>query len=328
MKKIRLSNEQMQRVIGLREGGASWVGIQKETGIARQIAKRQYDEWYRSQSQRQLDDARKSVVAQEYRVHLDLLSRIANLLLNSLVIPHPLSDIRKADEVASSFLSQDIYRNGLSLGLPSEGGQRAGLVGRMNDLVFKSLREHTQGKVPWKALDEWKDSRDSCVLRIEKLRVKINEVLAGIVKQEARLGARIERAKGDVALQQTIPTGILLYLWTNDILGREGEVTPFRGESVVRKGTAWVSFHNALPEQTNLIFSTENQDDNEELAKEVVRIANWVIENVRESETALFGRVKNEIERMGDAASTLEAALNPLVLRPLILSTKCDICPV
>ena len=99
MKKIVLSNSQIQQVINLRDSGISWVKIEKETGIARRITKREYDEWAAKQSQRQLEDARKEVAAQEYRLHVGLLSRMAEFLLDSLVIPAPLTDLRMADEV-------------------------------------------------------------------------------------------------------------------------------------------------------------------------------------------------------------------------------------
>ena len=140
MKKIVLSNNQIQQVVNLRDSGISWVKIEKETGIARRIVKRDYDEWAAKQSQRQLEDARKEVVAQEYRMHLDLLSQMANLLLDSLVIPHPLTDLRRADEVMRQFLAKDIYQDQPSFG-PRLGDQRRDKrVIRMNELLFKSLR--------------------------------------------------------------------------------------------------------------------------------------------------------------------------------------------
>ena len=46
MKKIVLSHNQLEQVLNLREKGISWVKIEKETGIARRIAKRKYDEWF------------------------------------------------------------------------------------------------------------------------------------------------------------------------------------------------------------------------------------------------------------------------------------------
>src|SRR3989304_6932392 len=111
MKRILLSSSQLEQVLDFREKGLSWIKIEKATGIARRIAKREYDGWSAKKSQRQLEDARKEVVAQEYRIHLDLLSRMANFLLDSLVIPHPLTDLRRADEVMSQFLAKDFYQD-------------------------------------------------------------------------------------------------------------------------------------------------------------------------------------------------------------------------
>lgn len=128
--------------------------------------------------------------------------------------------------------------------------------------------------------------------------------------------------------EQTLSTGILLYLWTNEVLGRIGEVTVYRGEGRFHDGTAWVRFHNEAQEHTNLVFRTENKNNNESMSKEAARIADWAIKNIRQREVGLLVGMKDEVTRMKEATSTLEAALNPLVLRPLILGTKCDICPV
>ena len=54
MKKVLLSHDQLEQVINLREKGLSWVKIEKEKGIARRIAKREYDQWLAKKSQRQL----------------------------------------------------------------------------------------------------------------------------------------------------------------------------------------------------------------------------------------------------------------------------------
>ena len=69
MKRVVLSNSQLEQVLSLRQNGLSWVKIQRETGIPRRIARRDYEE----SQQRQLESARKDVAAQEYRLHLDLL---------------------------------------------------------------------------------------------------------------------------------------------------------------------------------------------------------------------------------------------------------------
>ena len=328
MKKIVLSHNQLEQVLNLREKGISWVKIEKETGIARRIAKREYDEWSAKQSQRQLEDARKEVAAQEYRLHLDLLSQMANLLLGSLVIPHPLTDLRRADEVMWQFLAKDIYQDQPSFGPRLGEQQRDKRVIRMNELLFKSLRDHTERKVPWQVLDIWKGSRNSCVEDIEKMRKEISEVFTNILNQESKLKEKLDKGYMNSSVTENIKKGILINIWLSGITGVNSQVTAMKGVSLTKKGTGWVVFHENAPAETNVTFDRESPSDNEWLAREVSNVSIWAIANLLKLKSDLIQKMKEEVSKMQENASQLEAVLNPLVLRPIILNTQCDICPI
>ena len=64
------------------------------------------------------------------------------------------------------------------------------------------------------------------------------------------------------------------------------------------------------------------------LAKDVAEICRWAAKNLsieeREEQIRLY---KDGIEAMKEAIKKLEDALNPLMLRPMILRTECDLCP-
>ena len=328
MKKIVLSNSQIQQVINLRESGISWVKIEKETGIARRIAKREYDEWAAKQSQRQLEDARKEVVAQEYRMHLDLLSQMANLLLDSLVIPHPLTDLRRADEVMWQFLAKDIYQDQPSFGPRLGDQQRDKRVIRMNELLFKSLRDHTERKMPWQVLDIWKGARDSCIKDIEYMKKEIHVVFTNILNQESKLKEKLDKGYMNSSVTENIKKGILINIWLSGIIGVNSQVTAMKGVSLTKKGTAWVVFHENAPAETNVTFDRESPSDNEWLARKVSDVSKWAIENLLRGKADLIEKVKKEVHKMQESTDRLEATLNPLVLRPIILNTQCDICPI
>jgi len=328
MKKIVLSNSQLQQVINLRDIGISWVKIEKETGIARRIAKREYDEWVGKRSQRQLEDARKEVVAQEYRMHLDLLSRMANLLLDSLVIPHPLTDLRRADEVMSQFLAKDFYQDQPSFGPRLGDQQRDKRVIRMNELLFKSLRDHTQRKVPWQALDEWKEARNSCVGDIIKMRKEINKVLTNIMNQKAYLKKKLDKVYKNARVIEDVIGGIMTNTWLNGVTGVNSKVIVMKGASLTSQGTAWINFNNNTPAEIKITFDREGPSDNEFLAREVSGVSRWAIENLLKGKSDLIQKMKREVSKMQENNSRLEAVLNPLVLRPIILNTQCDICPI
>lgn len=332
MKRILLSNSQLEQVLDLREKGVSWVKIEKATGIARRIAKREYDEWSAKQSQRQLEDARKEVVAQEYRIHLNLLSYMANSLLDSLVIPNPLSDLRSADEVISQFLTKNFYQDQPSFELRLEDQQREKRINRMNELLYKSLRDHTERKVSWQALDIWCEARNHCMEDIEKIKKEISAFFTNILKQKteqkSELKNKIYNVYDGIKAMEHIIRGNLVHIWLNEVVGLKGQVIIMKGASSIRRGTAWVVFHNEAPPDTNIVFDREGPGDNLSLAKEVADASKWAIETFVNSENGLIQNLRREIHTMQDATSKLEEVLNPLVLRPIILNTKCDICPI
>ena len=330
MKKIVLSHNQLEQVLNLHEKGISWVKIEKETGIARRIAKREYDEWSAKQSQRQLEDARKEVAAQEYRLHLALLSWMAEFLLDSLVIPDPLTDLRRADEVISQFLEIDFYQDQPTFATQLGNRQRDKRIVRMNELLFKSLRDHTERKVPWQALDVWKEARNECVKDIENMKKEVHEVFAGILKQEQepKVKAKLNKGYMNSGVMENIKSGILIHMWLTGVMGKNSQVTAMKGVSLTKKGTGWIVFHENAPVETNVTFDRESPSDNELLAREVADVSKWAIKNLLQGKEDLIEKVKKVVHKMQESTDRLEATLNPLVIRPIILNTRCDICPI
>jgi len=101
-----------------------------------------------------------------------------------------------------------------------------------------------------------------------------------------------------------------------------------KGVSLTKKGTGWVVFHENAPAETNVTFDRESPSDNEWLAREVSDVSIWAIANLLKLKSDLIQKMKEEVSKMQENASQLEAVLNPLVLRPIILNTQCDICPI
>ena len=67
-KRIRLTSEQLETVVQLRQVGTSWLGVQKKAGIPRRIAQREYLQWEQSQAREQLQDVRREVAAGEFKL--------------------------------------------------------------------------------------------------------------------------------------------------------------------------------------------------------------------------------------------------------------------
>jgi hypothetical protein len=328
MKRIMLTDSQLQQIINLRDSGMSWVKIEQQTEVARRIAKREYDEWYQKQSLKQIEEARKEVAAQEYRLHLDLLSHLASLLIDSLGTPKAINQLQRTDEVLTQFLATDIYQEYPSFGPRLGDRERQSRVTRMNELLFKSLRDHTQRKVPWEMLEKWKKARNTFEEDIEKMRNEIREILRNIVAQKPKLKDNIDKVYKDSDVLEYCMDGILVHMWLNDVMGKESKVTAVKGQSLTRQGTAWIVFHDEAPIQTQLTFNSEDPNKNVDLAKDIAEASNWAIKNIRLGKIELIEKLRKEILEMREATNKLETVLNPLVLRPIILNTRCDICPV
>ena len=66
-----------------------------------------------------------------------------------------------------------------------------------------------------------------------------------------------------------------------------------------------------------------------ELAKEVFGMCGQVVTNLRDgTKSNLVQELAKEVRQMQDTTEELEKSLDRLVLRPVILHTRCDLCPL
>jgi len=65
-----------------------------------------------------------------------------------------------------------------------------------------------------------------------------------------------------------------------------------------------------------------------ELAKETLNMCRQVVTNLREgTKSDLVQRLTDKVRRMQDRTEELEKSFDRLILRPVILRTRCDLCP-
>ena len=65
---------------------------------------------------------------------------------------------------------------------------------------------------------------------------------------------------------------------------------------------------------------------NKSLAEKVTGICNLVANNLRKGD--IVQQLDDEADKMKEASDELREMLNPVKLRPMILRTRCDLCPV
>jgi len=319
MRRRELSDEELNRIIRLRQIGTSWLKIQHETGIHRQTAKRAYERWEHSKSMEELKEARKDVAAQAFGEHINYLIKLAESLVSALHVPEMLRGLGNADEALDQLWMRNIQGE-LELSQKS-GTVEIGHVVRRNRMIFKALQEHTREKVRWEALEEWKQARNNAAEYSKELRLEATEVIGNILNNQPGLKEKIKTAIGSNDITQKISDGVRETIWRGILTGKPEQMHVLKGSSVLTEGRVWLEFYEG--------DSDTRLDLNDvELAKEVLGMCRRAVTNLRQGiKSDLVRRLAHEVRQMQDRTQELEESLEGLLLRPMILRTRCELCP-
>ena len=310
MRKRYVSDDELNQVIKLKQAGASWLMIQNQSGVPRRSARQAYEEWQRSQSIDELKSARVGVAAEEFRKHVDLTIKIAELLAGGLKAPETPRMTINADELLYS-LWEKSYREikNYQPDKTIETRERQRFI-REYQMLLKSLQYHTQEKVHWEVLEDWKQAWNSSISHLKRLEKEANSIAENITKTDASLFESINSKSGQDKVEVRLAQTVLNVIWQNivdDTLNTEN------------------------PE---IYFSYELLDKNfpipmdKDLFEKIAEILRQVAEAFcAERKKNIMQPLMNDAYRMSATINTLEEMLNPLVLRPLILRTRCDLCP-
>jgi hypothetical protein len=319
-RKIRgLSDEKLRRVIVLRETGSSWVRIQEEVGIDRRTAKRAYEDWERNQSREELKAARKDVAAEEFRNHLHCLIKLAESLLNTLGIPSSPNTTISAEEVLLNLWRGDIAGEYGAYGL-SGGKLETRRILRQNQMLFKSLRDHTHEN-DWQAFNEWGNSWDTCIRVLAKLREEARKTLLNILNQKSNLTDRIVKGCGKKDAVKRMADGVLHVVWQFILADKPDQQFPLVQAMPLGGGRIEVTFGKYNLTE-GLVFTEAD------LAEQVITVCKWAAKNLcigRKDD--MVEPLMNNVNTMRKSIEELAEMLNPLKLGPMILSTQCDLCP-
>jgi hypothetical protein len=188
-------------------------------------------------------------------------------------------------------------------------------------MLFKCLQEHTRGKVRWEALEDWKQARNNAVKYSKELRLEATEVIGNTLNNRRDLKEGIKTAIGGNDVTEKISDGLSEAIWRGILTGKPDQVHVFKGTSLLSEGRVELRFYEH-DSDTNLDLNDLN------LAKEVLDMCRRAVTNLREGITS--DKVKlltNEVRQMQDRTGELEESLDGLILRPMILRTRCDLCP-
>ena len=195
-------------------------------------------------------------------------------------------------------------------------------ITRQQRMLFEALQEHTRGELRWEALQEWEDAWDSCRQLYVKLGKEAVSVMQNFLSQEKGLENRIENGSRDKDAMTHIVDRLLREIWSEL---REDRFDPQRDifEVIARTDNKVYVAVAGLGNSNFLTFSDRD------LAEKAARLGNHVARNL------LLGRnggnvgksLQERISKMRQAMEELADMLNPLVLRPIILRTRCELCP-
>ena len=344
MKKIKLTPEEVDKVIKLKQIGTSWLKIEHETGISRRTAKRAYEKWEHSQSPDVLREARKDVAAKAFLDHLKSLTTLAGSLVTNLSVPFSIADMEKNAEQFFVWLwQQNLLWRGVYISPETQerynlsqmhiytmGDPQCFLMGDPqfnvleNQLLFKCLQDHTRGEgVRWEALEEWKKARDNGVKIVPKLRKETSEVVNNFIKQERETNflQRVKEGSGEDNPAKRMAEVVLREIWRAILRGElEEEGSWFQ---TISKGRGpYFEVYVKSRDENVLNFSGATDKS---VANKVTGVCNLAANNLRRGE--MVKSLEGEVRTMEDATEKLREMLNPVKLTPMILRTRCDLCP-
>jgi hypothetical protein len=319
MRRRQLSDDELDKVIKLRQAGSSWLKIQHSTGIHRQTAKRAYEKWEHSKSMEELKEARRDVAAQAFGEHINYLIKLAESLVSALHVPEMLRGLGNADEALNQLWKRNIQGE-LKLSHKS-GTVEIGHVVRRNRMIFKALQEHTREKARWEALEEWKQARNNAAEYSKKLRLEATEVIVNILNNQPGLKEKIKTAIGSNDFTEKISNGVIENIWRGILAGKPEQMHVLKGSSIMTEGRVWLEFYKNDSD-------TRLDLNDAKLAKDVLNVCRWAANNLQEgNKSDLVRRLADEVHRMQNRTEELEVSLDELLLRPMILRTRCDLCP-
>ena len=287
-KRIQLTSAQLETVVQLRQVGTSWLGIQKKAGIPRRVAQREYLQWEQDQAREQLRDVRREVAASEFKLHLDVLAESAHQLRLMLWMRPGSTETRTADQVMDDGFGELRWRPPIDL----NPLQLEGFSARQRRWMYEALRTHTRESVPWTALSDWTKSWDQSVAGLGALRSALRHENLGEKSSET--------AKPDL-------TPIASLVWTR-VWSQvsEGSLDPPAEDIFARS-----LLHDQLADDASVA--------------DLASACCWEAHRLLSRDEASHSL--RALDRLRSATDRLEATLDELRLRPVLLRTRCDLCP-
>lgn len=191
-------------------------------------------------------------------------------------------------------------------------------IRQQNHLLFESLKEHTRGKIRWEAFDEWQTGWDDCLDALRQLRSDIRLKINEKMESEGTSGS-LASFFGEQA-KPRMEEEMVRLVWRSLVDRYFGQISGgFDNIEISRRFAGYLTGDDTgepvIPADYPGMVKSAVMDIVTSLVKDSGSIK-------------LIRQLNQGLENISKAYLELEEKLNPMVLRPLLLSTRCRLCPV
>jgi hypothetical protein len=253
------------------------------------------------------------LLTDELQRHLNEVTEFAVSFKSRAIRPDSLREDRDAAEVFKLLLG-----NGLPQGLDSDSqqarrGQRE--TERKGKMLLMSLREHTHDQGWWQAYEEWQEAWNTCRDAFRELRREADEEVRNRINKNPSLKEEVERqiiGKGRDAMERLVD-GVLWGVWWG---GTTGKPVGLKSEDnlirVLLDGREYYDFGYRASEVS--------------LCQDMVELCKLSFEALYQSFSEKG--IPEMLHRIDEKIEVIDDALDPFILRPLLVRTRCKLCPV
>ena len=147
-------------------------------------------------------------------------------------------------------------------------------------------------------------------------------MVGNILDQQRDLRARIQAESAERDAVDLVAEAVLRAIWTAVKEGKLDQECLLVCIQSDGGGTSLVSYFQYPYARSFFKLADAG------LAEKVVNVCNWGIGNLRKGDKSyLVESLQKEVVRMKKAIEELDEMLDPFLLRPMILRTRCDLCP-
>jgi len=264
------------------------------------------------------DEVKKQLLTDEQQKHLDGITQFAVSLRSHLTIPNSPTEDRDVAAVLDPLLPKDLPQGLDSYSQEAKRKQRQ--TERQNKMLFESLRQHTGGKGWWQAFEEWQQAWGTCVSALAEIGEEAPRVVEDFMNQKPGLKEEVEEKTGKKDVLERIVDGVLEGAWGVARASNPEEELEFRNFRVRPEGQDLIIMAGTY--YSTLRF----KESDTARAQEVAAVYNLAVRNLYPQ--YMVDEILGMLHRMDEKIEEIDDALDPFILRPLLVRTRCELCPV